>query len=57
MLRDGRKVQTFWANKGIPDDQGKRESSDDVGAKPPVLIARQPSENGKNPGKRFELLR
>jgi PAS domain S-box-containing protein len=22
MLRDGRKVQTFWANKGISDDQG-----------------------------------
>jgi PAS domain S-box-containing protein len=22
MLRDGRRVQTFWANKGISDDQG-----------------------------------
>jgi PAS domain S-box-containing protein len=22
MLRDGRRVQTFWANKGIADDQG-----------------------------------
>jgi hypothetical protein len=22
MLRDGKRVQTFWANKGISDDQG-----------------------------------
>ena len=37
------------------ENSPKRQSSDDVGAKPFGLIAREPSENGKNSGKRFEL--